>query len=162
MRTAGIVMIVLSAFGGYGVYCRTVMQKLQLIRTLTEDLALLRCQICIHRRPLPAILDSELCHGSGGTYLWKSLAELLRRSEGTVQTCWEKAVSGLPEEVAVRLVPLGRLLPVGGEPLARAIDEVREELVMLARERQERQSVELRLSAAVCFSVTALFLIIFI
>lgn len=161
MRAVGIIMIALSAVGGYSVYRRAALLKLQLIRALAEELALLRCQICIHRRPLPAILDGELCRGVGGEYLWKPLAEFLRRSEGTVQSCWEQAMDELPGMIAVRLAPLGRLLPVGGESLSRAIEEVREELLALAREQQERQSVELRLSAAVCFSLAALFLIVF-
>lgn len=162
MRAAGIIMIMLSAAGGYYIHRRTAVLRLQLIRALADDLALLRCQICIHRRPLPAILDGELRCGIGGEYLWMPLEELLQRSQGTVQSCWEQAVGGLPDLIAQRLVPLGRLIPIGGEPLARAIDEVREELLVLAHEQRERQSVELRLSAAVCFSLAALFLIVFV
>lgn len=155
-------MIALSAIGGYYIYRRSALLKLQLIRAIAEDLALLRCEICIHRRPLPTILDSALCHGAGGEYLWTPLMALMQRSDGTVCSCWEQAAGALPGALAQRLSPLGRLLSVGGEPLARAIDEVREELLVLAREQQERQSVELRLSAAVCFSLAALFLIVFI
>lgn len=162
MRAMGIVMIILSAAGGFYTYRRTAIIQLQLIRALTEDLALLRCQICIHRRPLPMILDRELCHGIGSVYLWEPMAELLRRTEGTVRSCWEQAVGELPGTAAQRLLPLGRLLTVGGETLAHAIDEVRDELLVLAREQQERQSVELRLSAAVCFSMAAFLLIVFV
>lgn len=162
MKLVGAVMILASAAGGYLVYRRSAVLTLQILRALAEDLALLRCQICVHRRPLPAILDSELNRGIGGAYLWEPLAALLKRCEGTVSFCWESAVKALPPQIAVRLAPVGKLLPVGGDTLARAIDEVREELLALARVQQAQQPARLRLSAAMCFSVAALFILAFI
>lgn len=161
MKAAGILLIVFSAVWGYLVYRRSALQALRLIRALEEELGVLRCQICVYRRSLPAILDGELCRGVGGKFLWTPLSKRLRVGEGTIGECWERTVATLPREIAVRLSPLGSLLSIGGESLARAIDEVREELLLLERDRQERQKVDLRLSAAVCFSLAALFILAF-
>lgn len=161
MKLAGAIMILISAAGGYLIYRRSAVLTLRLVYAIAEDLALLRCQICVHRRPLPLILSNELNRGPGGEYLWHPLADLLACSEGTICSCWEDAVAALPEVLAVRLAPLGRLLSTGGDTLSCAIDEVRDELLLLARKERTEQAAKLRLSAAMCISAAALFILVF-
>ena len=162
MKAAGVILVLLSAVYGYLVYRRSATHTLLLLRALTDDLLLLRCRICVQRASLPTILAKDLCHGLSGRYLWEPLSERLTRAEGTFCVCWERSMDELPALIARHLTPLGRLLPVGGDTLSHAIDEVHGELLTLACEQQRCNAVNLRLSAAVCFSAAALFVLIFL
>lgn len=161
MSAAGALLLIVSAVWGYLIRRRCAVRTLQLIRALTEDLGILRCRICVHCRPLPEILKTELSRGAGGACLWEPFAKLLSTSECSLGACWADIVETLPGEVGIRLAPLGQFLSVGGESLARAIDEAREELAALYRERQEKQGTELKLTAAVYFSFALLFILTF-
>lgn len=162
MKLVGVVLVFLSAVYGYLVYRCYATQTMQLLRALTDDLQLLRCRICVQRASLPVILTNDLSNGVSGRYLWMPLAERLARAEGSFAVCWERSMDELPAMIAQRLAPLGKLLPVGGDTLARAIDEVYRELSMLAEEQQRSGSVNSRISAAVCFSAAALFILVFL
>ena len=155
-------MIFLSAGYGYYIHHHTAQQTMRLLREITDDLLLLRCRVCVQRASLPSILSNDLSRGLSGKWLWKPLAERLAGAEEAFAVCWEKVVDKLPTTVAQRLAPLGRFLPVGGDILAQALDEVHRELTILTREQQRINSVNSRLAAAVCFSVAALFVLVLI
>ena len=162
MKLAGVILVFFSAGCGYFLHRRTAAQKECLLRELMDDLQLLRCRICVQRASLPTIITNDLTHGISGRYLWMPLAERLTRAEGTFCVCWNRSMDELPQEIAQRLAPLGELLPVGGETLARSIDELQREFVLLANEQRRENAVSSRLSAAMCFSAAALFILIFL
>ena len=162
MKLAGVILILVSAGYGYCVHRRKGMQAMRLLRDLTDDLLLLRCRICVQRASLPLILERDLSSGVSGKYIWVPLAARLARAEGAFDECWESLMDELPEGIAQCLAPLGKLLPVGGDTLASAIDEVHSQLVILADEHRRSTAVSLRLSAAICFSSAALFILIFL
>lgn len=160
MKLLGAMLVFVGALGGYVVYRRSSIQTLHLARTLSEDLAVLRCQICVHRKTLPSVLSRDLGQGAGNVALWSPLQSLLDESENPVRVCWETASQSLPEPLERCISPLGALLPAGGEVLACAIDEVRRELLEFALRQQEQQPMRLRLAAAICLSSAALFVLV--
>ncbi len=162
MKLMGAVLILFGAAYGNYAYRRSAMWTLHLLRSLADDLPLLQCRICVQRCLLPAILAEDLCHGLGGKHLWVPLAERLARARDPFSLCWEQTMDELPPLIAQRMAPLGKLLPVGGDMLGNAIEEVHRELLLLAREQESRQGVNLRLSAAVSFSAAALLILIFV
>ena len=162
MKLMGTVLILLGAVYGYLVYRRSAMRIPELLRSLADDLPLLRCKICVHRYSLPAVLTEDLGHGISGVYVWLPLAQRLAQKQNSFSACWEQTMDELPILVAQRLAPLGKVLPVGGDTLSKAIEEIHRELHQLAREQEERQRVKLRLSAAVSFSAAALLILIFV
>lgn len=155
-------MILLGAAYGYLVYRRAAVRSLQLVRALADDLPVLQCRVCVQRSPLPVILTEDLGGGISGACLWRPLARRLAQGQDSLACCWEQTVDGLPLPVAQRLAPLGKLLSVGGDTLAEAIEEVHSGLLQLAREQEERQRIRLRLSAAVSFSAAALLILVFV
>lgn len=162
MKLWGVVLIFLSAAYGYLLYRHTTMRTLRLLRAIADDLPLLQCRICVQRCSLPAIFSDDLCRGLSGRYLWTPLANRLARAEGTFQACWDSTMDELPPIIAERLSPLGKLLPVGGDTLASAIEEVNRGLLLLAQEEQTQQKVRLQLSAAMYFSAATLFVLVFV
>ena len=65
-----------------------------------------------------------------------------------------------PSALDAMLAPLGPLLPEGGEPLERAVEETREELTGFAGEERARQAAAGRLTAAVCLSGACLAILV--
>ena len=161
MKVLGGILVAAGAIGAYLEYRKSAVRTLRLLRALAEDLALMRLMICIHRRALPDILTSELSESMAAEFFWLPLAGLIAQSGESTIRCWEKTVALLPPLVGNHLLPLGKFLPVGGDELDHAIAEVRREMIASAHELQERQPGELRLSAALCFSASALFILIF-
>ena len=162
MKTVGVVLIIFSAGYAYLIYRRCILQTLHLVRSLADDLSLLRCRICVQRASLPVILTNDLSAGVSGKCLWVPLAARLARAEGAFDVCWNRSMDELPPMIAKHLAPLGKLLSVGGETLDRAIDEVHRELMELAEQQQRSSMVNSRLSAAVCFSAAAFFILVFL
>ena len=60
------------------------------------------------------------------------------------------------------LAPLGPLLPAGGERLAAAIEETREELAGFLRAETARQASRGRVTAALCLSGACLLILVLI
>lgn len=162
MKLIGAFLILLSAGYGYFVYRHSTRLTLRLLREIADDLPLLRCRIVVHRCALPHILAEDLGHGLSGKYLWMPLAESLTHTESSFCACWDRAMDQLPPLIVQRLSPLGKLLPVGGDVLESAIEEIHDELVRLLCEQQEKQRMDLRLSAAVCFSAAAFIILVLI
>lgn len=162
MRIMGAALILLGAVYGYLVYRRSAIRTLELLRSLADDLPLLRCKICVHRCALPTILTEDLGRGISGVCLWLPLAQRIAKRRDSLSVCWEQTMDELPLLVAQRLAPLGKLLPVGGDALSKAIEEVHRELLHLAREQEEQQQIKLRLSAAVSVSAAVLLILMFV
>ena len=162
MKLAGSILVIFGAVYGYVVNRQAATQTMRLLRALTDDLRLLRCRVCVQRATLPSILADDLSDGLSGRYLWMPLVARMSRAEGAFADCWDKTMDELPAVIAQCLAPLGKLLPVGGDTLAHAIDEVHRELLALADEQQRSYAVSSRLSAAVCFSAAALFILIYL
>ncbi|MBR3704923.1 MAG: hypothetical protein IKM11_05505 [Oscillospiraceae bacterium] len=162
MKLIGAILVLLSAGYGYFVYRHSTRFTLRLLREIADDLPLLQCRICVHRCALPRILAEDLGHGLSGRYLWLPLAADLTHTESSFSECWDRVMDELPPLIAQRLSPLGTLLPVGGNVLESAIEEIHEQLVRLPCEQQKKQQVSLRISAAVCFSAAALFILVMI
>lgn len=160
MKLLGALLILTGTFGGYLAYRRSALHLMALSKALADDLAVLRCRICIYRRTLPSILAEDLGQGSGNALFWSPLRELLERSGDSVRVCWENASRALPAPLDKILGPLGHFVPAGGETLASSIDEVRSELLSFIQAQQEQQPVKLRIAAAMCFSCAALFILI--
>lgn len=140
------------------------MRPLRLARALLADLAVLDGQIRLCRAPLPQVLAESLAEGPGGEALWGPLLERLRSKDAArgLPWCWRKTVQALPPPLDRLLSPLGTLLPVGGERLAAAIEETREELTGYVREEAVRQAGQGRITAALCLSAACLLILVLI
>ena len=155
MKTLGAML----SLWGAGLFCLLRRQEgllpLRMGQALAAELAILRYQICICRRPLP-----EICEELSGP-LWASLGRLLREAaDRTLPDCWAEAVSELPPPLDGYLASLGPLLPAGGERLAAAIEETREELTRFLRAEQVRQAAQGRITAALCLSGACLLILV--
>ena len=151
--------MILSAAGVFLGIRRKTLERIQLAKALEDDLALLRCGICVYRRTLEQILQTDLGQGAAAVF-WNDLASLLDRHEGTVRCCWERASKTLPPPLDAVLFPLGALLPAGGESFERAVNEAREVLLACVRKQEAEHAVKLRLTAAVCFSTAMLIILV--
>ena len=147
MKGLGAALVLGGAFWFWWERRRAALEPIRLGRALLGDLAVLRCRICIHRAPLPQILEEF--QGALAERLWRPLGAML--DEGLPQ-CWSRAAAALPEPLDRLLEPLGPLLPQGGERLAEAIEETREELAGFLREETARQANQGRVHAALCLS----------
>jgi len=163
MKWLGVLLILWGAGGFFLLRRRESLLPLKVGQALAGDLEVLRCEICLCRAPLPDILANSLAAGEGGRYLWGPLARLLpEAAERSLAGCWREAAQNLPEPLGRILAPLGPLLPVGGERLAAAIEETREELTGFLRAERERQAVEGRITAALCLSGACLVILVLI
>ena len=162
MKTTGIALILCAAFLAFLRHRRAVLQELRLTRAICDDLALLRCRICVHRHPLPVILREELRESHAAAALWSRFCDALDHSDATVRHAWESSVETLGEPLGTMLTPLGEHLTVGGDTLSAAVEEVREELLRHVKSQQEEISLRLRLSAAMLFGCAAWFILIFV
>lgn len=162
MKLVGVMLILFGAGLGYLKYRRDVLYTLGLTRSLADGLAVLRCGICVHRRSLPTILNGELQQGAAASAFWIPLAQRLASDGKSIRQCWVETAADLPKPLNELLSPLGALIPVGGDMFSCAANELREELLSAFHRQQETQNTKLRLTAAVCFSVAALFILVFI
>ncbi len=162
MKVVGALLILFGALWGHLQHRREIMLPLRLARALASDLAVLRCEICVSRRPVPVILERDLSRGMGAEYLWHPLSRLLREDgeRMNMQNCWEAALAALPAPLMLCLLPLGPLLSNGGKSLEQAVDEVREELIRICRSEEERQAAQMKLSAALSISGACLAVLI--
>ena len=138
MKWLGAVLVLWGALEGFLLRRREALTPLKVGQALAEDLEVLRCEVCLCRAPLPEIL------------------------EHTLTGCWRQAAAGLPDPLQRILAPLGSLLPTGGERLAEAIEETREELTRFLRAERERQAAEGRITAALCLSGASLLILVLI
>ncbi len=159
MKLFGCFLMILSAAGVFLAIRKNTLDRMRLAKALADDLALLRCGICVYRRPLEQILQSDLGQGVTAEF-WNSLETLLAQRKGTVRCCWERTAETLPPSLDAILFPLGALLPAGGESFERAVNEAREKLLSCIRKQEEEQPVKLRLTAAVCFSAAMLIILV--
>lgn len=159
MRALGAALILLGAGGLYVLRRREQMLPVLLGRALLGDLAVLRYWICVCRAPLPEILEGALGGTPGTRWLWGPLAERLGGPEG-LSACWARAAAELPSPLGALLEPLGPLLPAGGERLAQAIEETREEMTRFLREEADRQASQGRITAALCLCGACLLILV--
>ena len=159
MKALGCLLIVLGA----GAFC--LFRESEEARLLAwgdamlSDLSRLRREACAVRRPLPQILETALCPTPLTGRAWQALL-LGLDEEG--EMAWERFERAVPSCFAPALMPLGSHLATGGEDLARAIDETREELAShLHRERSERAQ-RTKLRCALSFSAAALVMLVLI
>lgn len=161
MRVLGALLILSGAAGACLLRRREQLLPLRLGRALLGDLAVLSYQIRVCRAPLPEILEGPLSGGPGAQRLWRPLLERLEaEGEQGLAACWSQAVRPLPPPLGVLLEPLGPLLPAGGERLAGAIEETREELTGFLREEAARQASQGRVTAALCLSGGCLLILV--
>ena len=162
MRLIGALLLL----GGAGLWCllrrREGMLPVRVGRALLEDLAVFSYQIRVRRTPLPELLEEVLAQGLGAEYLWRPLAERLAEEGASLPRCWRESVRTLPEPLGKLLLPLGPLLPAGGERLAAAIEETREELAGFLRAETARQASRGRVTAALCLSGACLLILVLI
>lgn len=160
MRILGAVLLL----GGAGLWCllrrREGMLPVRVGRALLEDLAVLGYQIRVRRTPLPELLEEVLAQGLGAAFLWGALLERLREEEATLPACWEASVRELPPPLDKLLLPLGPLLSEGGEALAGAVEETREELTGFLREETARQASQGRINAALSMAGACLAILV--
>lgn len=135
---------------------------LRLGRALLEDLAVFRYHIQVCRTPLPELLEEVLTEGPGADRLWRPLRAVLKKERDSLPQCWSGAVRLLPPPLGKLLAPLGPLLPAGGEPLAAAIEETREELTRFLREETARQAAQSRITTALCLAGACLVILVLI
>ena len=160
MRGLGVLLILWAAAGGFVLERRRSLAPLRLAQALAVELGVLSAGVCRGRRPLPELLMGELSQGAGAAALWRPLLALLEGEQGTLSACWGRACRDLPSPLDAMLAPLGPLLPEGGEPLERAVEETREELTGFAGEERARQAAAGRLTAAVCLSGACLAILV--
>lgn len=162
MKAVGAVLILCGAIGGYLRFRRERLLMIRLGRALAGDLAVLKSEVCIRRRTLPAILEQELRCGIGADFFWTPFRALLVENRLSVRRCWEAALSGLPGRLRLHLAPLGAMLGEGGAPLAQCLDEVREELLREVHDEESRCANSLRLAGALCLSGACFLILILI
>ena len=139
MKLLGALLLLGSA-GAWSLLRRREGQlPLRLGRALLEDLAVFRYHVQVCRTPLPELLE-----------------------EVTLPRCWSRAVRTLPPPLGKLLAPLGPLLPAGGETLAAAIEETREELTRFLREETARQAAQSRITTALCLAGASLTILVLI
>lgn len=152
--------------GGAGMWCllrrREDMLPVRVGRALLEDLAVFGYQIRVRRTPLPELLEEVLSQGLGAAYLWGPLLERLREEADSLPVCWEASVRTLPPPLGRLLGPLGPLLPEGGEVLAGAVEETREELTRFLREETVRQATQGRITAALSLAGACLAILVLV
>ncbi len=162
MKLFGAVLIFLGAGGLYILRRREELLPLRVGQAVAADLAVLRWQVCVCRRPLPEICTEILTDGLGAAYLWGPLGQYLQEEDHTLPGCWVRAAEKLPVPLGRLLTPLGPLLPAGGERLADAVEETREELSRFLRAEAERQADRSKITAAVCLSGACLMILVLI
>jgi len=161
MRVLGALLIFWGAGCLYLQYRRAQLLPVQVGRAILDDLAVVGYQIRFCRSPLPDILEGT--QGPGADWLWRPLLERLRaQGERGLPWCWREAAEALPPPLGRYLAPLGPLLPAGGERLAAAIEETREELTGFLREETARQASKGRVTAALCLSGACLLVLVLI
>lgn len=165
MKLMGAALVLCGAGYAWAQRRREEMRPIRIGRALLGELAVLRYQICVLRRPLPDLLEGELAEGIGAAAFW---GPLLTRIQGAGQAgsslpdCWRSAARGLPPPLGRILAPLAPLLPAGGGRLDAAIEETREELAGFLRQETDRQAQRGRISAAVCMSGALLLILVLI
>ena len=163
MKALGALLVLWGA--GY-LYCLRRRESLLPVRigqAVLTDLAVLRYQVCVCRRPLPEICAAFLTEGLGSQYLWAPLGRRLAEpGEYTLAECWAGAASNLPPPLDRQLAPLGPLLCAGGDRLAAAIEETREEMTRFLRAEAVRQAEQRRVTAAVCLAGACLVILVLI
>ncbi len=160
MRAAGALLLLTGA----GLWCllrrREGLLPVRVGRALLADLAVLRYQIQVRRTPLPELLEGTLNRGPGAAYLWGPLLARLREGGASLPRCWGASTEGLPPPLGRMLAPLGPLLPAGGETLAAAVEETREELTRFLREETARQAAQGRITAALSLAGASLLILV--
>lgn len=159
MKMMGTVCIFWGALYAYLQFRRRTVFALHLMRSMASDLAVLKNGVCIYRKTLPAICDVELRNSLSAPYFWIPLRKLLEENMLPVRQCWERAACDLPDSIALRVGMLGPLLVSGGDSFAKAIDEVRVDLLNDIRAEELKMSASMRLAGAICLS-SACFLIL--
>ena len=156
MKALGAVLVLLCGLWSYLLRRAQTRLPLTMGRALLGELAVLRHEICAVRRPLPELLERGLLQGP----LWESLGCAIRRGEGSLPVCWQRASEGLPQPLDRLLAPIGPHLPQGGEALGHIIDETREELTEYIRTTQAQEAMRGRLTAALCLSGAGLLVLV--
>lgn len=162
MKLLGALLVLGAAGCGCMFRRREGMLPIRLGRAILHDLAVFRYQIQVCRRPLPELLEEDLTSGPAAERLWRPLLNLLSEERDSLPRCWRKALKSLPPPIREPLAPLGPLLPAGGEPLARAIEETREELTRFLREESARQASQSRVTAALCLAGACLVILVLV
>ena len=154
-------MVLLGAGGCCFQHRKEGQLPLKIGRALLDDLAVLRCQICVRRMPLPQILEETLSESMGAQWLWGPLSESFE-GESSLPQCWARAMERLPDPLGRILAPLGQLLPQGGQRLGEAIEETREELSRFLCAETARQADKGRVTAAVCLAGACMTILVLI
>lgn len=162
MKVLGAALVLFGAALLFVLRRRESLLPLQVGQAVAADLAVLRWQVCVCRRPLPEICMDILTDGPGAVYLWEPLGRYLQEEGHTLPGCWVRAAENLPAPLGRLLAPLGPLLPAGGERLADAVEETREELARFLRAEMERQADCGRITAALCLSGACLLILVLI
>ncbi len=162
MRLLGSLML-LSGAGLWGLMRRREgLVPVRIGRALLDDLAVLDHQIRVRRTTWPELLENILTEGPGAELLWGPLLERIRAEGAPLPQCWQESVRALPPPLGKLLGALGPLLPEGGDALAKAIQETREELTRFLREEAERQASQGRITAALSLAGACLAILVFV
>lgn len=161
MKLLGALLLLGSAGAWSFLRRREGQLPLRLGRALLEDLAVLRYHVQVCRTPLPELLEEVLAEGPGADRLWRPLGSFLEEGDA-LPRCWSRAVRTLPPPLGKLLAPLGPLLPAGGEALAAAIEETREELTRFLWEETARQAAQSRITTALCLAGASLTILVLI
>lgn len=162
MKPAGAALILWGAVWLWLRRRRETMEPIRAGRAVLADLAVLRYQVCVLRKTLPQLLEETL---ADRPWLWRPLLVRLRAAEGagtSLPECWRQATETLPPPLGRILDPLGPLLGAGGERLAAAIEETREELARFLREETAQQADRGRITAALCLSGALLLILVLV
>ena len=163
MRAVGAALVLWGALLLYRTRRQESTLPLRVGQAVLADLAVLRYQVCVCRRPLPEICGGFPPDSLSALLLWEPLGRRLGDgAEKTLPDCWARASAGLPPPLDGYLAPLGPLLAAGGERLSAAIEETREELTGYLRAETARQAEQRRITAALCLSGACLLILVLI
>jgi len=159
MKLVGSLLVALGAVALYYSWRREARRSLCQGEALMGDLAVLRREMCLCRRSLPDILERELAESAFTGLAWRAMLENL---EGDTDVAWSAFLTRLSSSFAPALSPLRRQLWTGGDMLARALDETREELARCLQQAKRADSERARLGSALCFSAAVLLILVLI
>lgn len=152
MRALGCLMLLAGGLLGGVNWCCQRRRQAALGQELERQTAVLRREVCVHRRPLGEIAGTFALEGGESGPFWRALQTSLT-GESAFFRCWQGALAALPAVYRDILAPLGTALPLGGPEAEALLERTGEDLRRCLR--QERESRREREKLAIALAVSA-------
>ena len=155
MRWIGCVLLLAGGVWGGAVWCGQRRRQAALGRDLVRQMAALRREVCVGRRPMGEIALALAAEAGESAPFWQVLEAALAGEE-SFPHCWQRALEILPELYREALTPLGTALVLGGAEAEALLRQAGEELHrQLCQERESRREQE-KLAMVLAVSAAAM------